>query len=290
MDTYELRKQCEVCQTPVPDGYGNLLCLKHYAEQDAQPTGGGAVDAGAPPVPDGSLVSDPDYREREEVAEIDLVSRCHGRFKGTGLVMPASQRKLYERIRDSLYDVAQVHPQWPKFVWNPNVVDVGCGLGIGTNILSPACNFVWGVDRNPENVAFARQMFGREKSTAYFTPQVTFDEVDVKDDPREFMKFDVVVCVEVIEHLKDPDLLLAFLKRVAGKDCVTYISTPNRNAWAGTGRDKEPLNEHHVREFTAKEFRDYLLRHYRTVELLDHCLVPAHEETVATPIVAKCLL
>lgn len=286
-DTFTLEKKCEKCDVPIPDDYGNLLCAEHYNKmvEDSIALTQAVVDVVTEPA---SLIEDPDYIENDEVEELDLVSRCHGRFKGIGEVMPVAQRNIYEAVSESLFEMAQAHPQWPKFIWNPNVADVGCGIGIGSNILSKSANFVWGIDKNEENIRFARQMFERTKNTRYWSPQVTFDVIDANDEPRELMRFDVITCIEVIEHLKDPEPLMKFLKRLAGKNCVTYISTPNRNAWQDQERAKKPMNDHHVREFTAPELLSFLQRHYKTVELLDQNLQPLPPDTTVTPVVVRC--
>ena len=40
------------------------------------------------------------YIERPVAEGVDLVSRAHGRFKGMGVVMPDSQREIYEHMND----------------------------------------------------------------------------------------------------------------------------------------------------------------------------------------------
>lgn len=233
-------KKCEKCGEIIPLDFGNALCVKHYIELQ-------------------SGISDPEYQENEEVEELDLVSRVHGRFKGKGVVLPEPQREMYESIRDYMRnECVTKNVQFPKFIWKPTVVDVGCGLGIGTNILSHEADYVLGLDKNQESVEYAKQMFARHKNNVYWSPQVDFMVSDVVNEEREMMKFDFVVCLEVFEHLKNTKPLLAFLKRVwSGKGAI-FISSPNRNAWAGQERATKPLNDHHVRELTLQEFRAFI--------------------------------
>lgn len=259
-------KTCEVCKTEIPESYINLLCDKHYR---AAKTG----------------ISDLDYEENPPLEELDLVSRIHGRFKGMGKVMPDSQSRLYHAIKDTFIKSVQENPQFPKFIWNPKVIDVGCGAGIGSNILSQRADFVWGIDKNEESINFAKQMFERTKNEIYYSSQVSFDLVDVENEPRELMKFDVVVCCEVIEHIDNFDVLLDFIKRVSKPKAVIYISTPNRGAWEGEDRAKKPLNEHHIREWTTEEFLSLLSERFPQVEILDCDLQPNTGKE--TPMVAR---
>lgn len=277
-------KKCEKCGTDIPLHYNNLLCDVHYQELVKV-----NEKATAPAQP---LVVDESYHENEEVEELDLVSRCHGRFKGTGQVMPVAQRQIYEAIKKDLVAMTTSDPQFPKFLWKPKVADVGCGIGIGSNILSQEADFVWGIDKSDENIRFAKQMFARQKNNLYYSAQVMFDVIDVTNEPRELAQFDAVACVEVIEHFKNPELLMKFLKRLnkkKGSPTVYYISTPNRNAWAGTDRANKPLNPHHVREFTVGEYRALLSQYFVNVVIDDPEMKSVLlDSDVITPVVAKC--
>lgn len=239
-----------------------------------------------------------EYKEREQVPDLDLISRVHGRFKGMGEAMPASQRKIYENIKNVFQEDVKKWRGFPKQIHRPSVVDVGCGIGIGSNILSQEAQFVWGIDSNEESIRFAKQLFERLPNNIYYTPQLTFDVVDAMDEPREFMEFDYVVCVEVIEHIarKDAMSLLSFLNRFVKKEkggkwvsddsrTKIYLSTPNRNA---PNLSKEtPRNEHHCYEATAGEMYKFLTQHYAHVTVLDENLVPQELSTELTPLVYK---
>jgi 2-polyprenyl-3-methyl-5-hydroxy-6-metoxy-1,4-benzoquinol methylase len=204
------------------------------------------------------------------VAELDLVSRLHSRFKRTRWVIPEAQYRMYHAIKDTLLARVQEHPEFPKFIWSPKLIDVGCGCGLGSNILSQRADFVWGIDKSEEAIHFARQMFARLKNEVYWTPQVSFD------------------VIEVIEHLTDYRPLLTFLKRVGKPSASYFISTPNREAWKGTRRAKRPSNPCHVREWNAREFQEVLAKEFSRVELFNRDLAPVSERTAESPILARC--
>jgi len=70
---------------------------------------------------------------------------------------------------------------------------------------------------------------------------------------------DLVLCADVIEHLRDPDELLAFIKRI---NCQYIIfSTPRREMlyrfW-NRGYWGPPKNKHHIREWSFSEFYQYI--------------------------------
>lgn len=286
-----MKKTCEVCSTEIPESFVNALCMPCYGllgrEQGVPLTSADKREIEGV-VSQRNGITDESYVENEEVDEIDLVSRSHGRFKGMGIVMPDAQRKIYEAIRDYCRnEFVTKHIQYPKFIWKPKVIDIGMGLGIGTNILSQEADYVLGTDKNEENVRWASQMFSRQKNNMYWSPQIDFMVSDVKTDDREYMKFDVVACIEVIEHFKDISPLIQFIKNVSKKETAIFISTPNRNAWKGQERAKRPLNIHHVKEYTSSEFKDILSESFASVEIYDSELKGRECETI-TPVVAFC--
>lgn len=236
------------------------------------------------------------YKERPMAPELDLTSRIHGRFKGTGLVMPEAQRKMYTNIMRMMHEDVKKWRGYPKQIRKPSVVDVGCGCGIGSNILSQEAQFVWGIDSNEESIRYAQQLFERQPNNIYYTPQLTFDVVDATDMPREMSKFDYVTCIEVFEHLPSTqsDELMKFLKRFA-KDVKNdneahrtkvFISTPNRNS--PEIQDDTPRNEHHCFEPTAAEMYGYLTQHWQAVTVYDTDMYLCELSTDHTPLLFKC--
>lgn len=80
------------------------------------------------------------------------------------------------------------------WVSGKNVVDIGCGTGYGTFMLSWLASSAVGVDINPESIQFARDNFSH--------PSVSFSEVDLSTDSLPWAE--VYVAFEVLEHLDDP--------------------------------------------------------------------------------------
>jgi 2-polyprenyl-3-methyl-5-hydroxy-6-metoxy-1,4-benzoquinol methylase len=238
------------------------------------------------------------YIERPMAEELDLPSRIHGRFKGSGLVMPFSQRNIYKNLTKFFVEDVKTYRGFPKTIHKPSVVDVGCGCGIGANIMSQEAQFVWGIDTNKESIQYATEMFERQPNNIYYTPQLTFDVVDVNDEPREMMQFDYVVCIEVIEHIpsQSAENLLKFLNRLVKKDkqrqyltdtsrTKIFLSTPNRNS--PKIQKDTPLNEHHCYEATAGEMYEFLTKHYEYVTVYNENLDLCDLGTEDTPLLFK---
>jgi 2-polyprenyl-3-methyl-5-hydroxy-6-metoxy-1,4-benzoquinol methylase len=133
------------------------------------------------------------------------------------------------------------------------VIDMACGEGYGSDVLSRSAASVVGVDANPEAHEHARARYSR--------PGLRFERnmIQLFAEPA-----DAVVFLQTIEHVQDPDELLEHFKRISD---VAYISTPNVLTLAAPGAERSG-NPWHVHEYRAEEFRALLERHYAHVELL----------------------
>jgi SAM-dependent methyltransferase len=133
------------------------------------------------------------------------------------------------------------------------VIDMACGEGYGSDVLSRSAASVVGVDANPEAHEHAKARYSR--------PGLRFERnmIQLFAEPA-----DAVVFLQTIEHVQDPDELLEHFKRISD---VAYISTPNVLTLAPPGAERSG-NPWHVHEYRAEEFRALLERHYAHVELL----------------------
>lgn len=133
------------------------------------------------------------------------------------------------------------------------VVDLACGEGYGSAVLAGTAAEVIGVDANPEAFAHAE--------AKYTGPNLAFrrELVEQFADP-----VDAVVFLQTIEHIQDPDALVAGFARIAP---VAYISTPNLLTLAPEGAEKSD-NPWHLREYRLEEYRALLEPHFSRVEIL----------------------
>ena len=319
--TNEKSKQCEVCLVEIPQDYQNLLCDSCYTKQveeieqkkqdENKVEDLHSSEEHNPTKPKDEIIRQEGYRENPEMEDKPQWEANITLFTHNDVLLWKPTKGIYTYIRDYMGDKIVKHPQFPKFVWKPTVVDVGCGSGVGANILSQESDFVWGIDKNLKSVKFAQEAFTRVKNQYYWSPQISFDHVDIMKDTRDFMNFDVVVAVEIIEHVDDyKGFLTQIIKKFAKKDkkgnyvwdeavvgankvhygTEWFISTPNR---LNKSLNKEhPNNIYHVREFAADEFYDLLSEFFNNVEFFTALGVPIPQEeyrtTHHTPLLAKC--
>jgi SAM-dependent methyltransferase len=132
------------------------------------------------------------------------------------------------------------------------IVDVGAGDGTKLAALHPAYDIV-GIDfgANVERSA-QRYPFGSWRHHDLDSPG------PLPVTPEELAGA-VVVCSDVIEHLRAPEILLDTLRATLGSASAVLISTPERDLWHGVRSSGPPRNRHHVREWSIREF-EHLLR------------------------------
>jgi SAM-dependent methyltransferase len=138
--------------------------------------------------------------------------------------------------------------------WGRRVVDLASGEGYGSAVLARTAASVVGVEANPEAFEHARAKY----------PDVRFER-----NMLELWTGDVdcVVFLQTIEHVQDPDAVLAHVRELIRPDGVAYVSTPNVLTLAPPGASKSG-NPWHVREYRASEYRALCARHFGSVDLL----------------------
>ena len=88
---------------------------------------------------------------------------------------------------------------------------------------------------------------------------------------------DVIICADVIEHLVEPDILLAYL--IDQKFKFLILSTPDRNLVyppQSIYRKGPPKNKAHVREWNSEEFLQYVSSFFN---IIDHKITNLRQST-----------
>jgi SAM-dependent methyltransferase len=83
--------------------------------------------------------------------------------------------------------------------------------------------------------------------------------------PLHAHSFDLIVALEIIEHLKDPEKLVSEAARVVRPGGVVLISTPNKANYSDARCYSNPF---HVKEFYYDELRALLGQYFRQVEIM----------------------
>ncbi|ASG67322.1 ubiquinone biosynthesis O-methyltransferase [Francisella halioticida] len=139
----------------------------------------------------------------------------------------SSLAKTWWDTNGELKTLHQVNPLRLEFVKKfttldkKNIIDVGCGGGILTESLATQTNNVYGLDASLEAIDVARE---HSNLNIEYINSTIEDFVD-----NNTVKFDIVTCMEMLEHVPDPESIVASIAKIIKKDGVFFASTLNRN-------------------------------------------------------------
>ena len=130
-------------------------------------------------------------------------------------------------------------------------LDVGCGAGLLAEPLARLGATVTGLDATPEVISIARE---HAKAMGF--------EIDYRVGDLQQLdgQFDLITCMEVIEHVADP---AAFVKALAARlapNGLLIMSTPNATGWSklmmitiAEGFGRIPKGTHDFEKFVSPE-------------------------------------
>jgi 2-polyprenyl-3-methyl-5-hydroxy-6-metoxy-1,4-benzoquinol methylase len=144
-----------------------------------------------------------------------------------------------EQVDYALVDFAQQHA-------GPSIVDLGCGLGGYSKVLAERGFQVQAFDVVPEYVERARGL------------GVAAELYDGERLPLADASVDTVILLEVIEHLEQPERVLAEARRVARRNVL--VTTPNCTQSFGMVpiEFSHMLDTDHRHFFTEQSLRELL--------------------------------
>jgi SAM-dependent methyltransferase len=144
------------------------------------------------------------------------------------------------------------------------VLEAGCGEGYGADLLAATAHKVIGLDYDAAAAAHVASSY----------PRVAAVRGDLQRLPLADGAIEVIVCLQVVEHLHDQPGFLAECARVLRPAGTLLVTTPNRLTFSPG--DAAPVNPFHTRELSAAELTELLtprfvvrrmagLRHARTL-------------------------
>ena len=126
-------------------------------------------------------------------------------------------------VRDMVDQHWALDEQGRRPLAGKTALDVGCGAGLLAEPLARLGAAVTAVDAAPELIAAARDHAAGQGLA-----------IDYRATPVEEVhgRFDLVTCMEVVEHVADPATFVQALAKRLAPDGLLLLSTPNRTSWS----------------------------------------------------------
>jgi len=150
--------------------------------------------------------------DRSEVGKFDSLSSrfwdARGEFRPLHILNPVRTQFVTERAA----------------IAGARVLDVGCGGGLLCEALARAGAKVTGIDLAPGMIEVAR-LHAAEQGL-----DITYKVVPAEQIAEASAAgFDVVTCMEMLEHVPDPERMVGTLARLVRPGGAVFVSTINRN-------------------------------------------------------------
>jgi len=154
----------------------------------------------------------------------------------------------------------RVYQYISQFTKDKHVLDVGCGVGYGTALLSRNASRSVGIDLSQITINEAFRLY----------PAGEFLKMDAEEMTFPAESFDVIVSTENFEHLPHQAVHVRELARVVRKTGFCFIATPNPELFVGLN------NPFHTKENTYSELNSMLSQFFSEVEIIEPTRVPVN--------------
>lgn len=193
----------------------------------------------------------------EEVAQFGRLAADWWDPDGASAMLHKLNPVRLEYVRDRIDQHWQCDECGRTPLEGKTALDVGCGAGLLCEPLARLGAAVTGIDAAPEVIAVAR-----DHAAAMGL------EIDYRNAAVEQLEgaFDLVTCMEVIEHVAEPAAFLGSLARRLAPGGLLILSTPNATGRSklmmitlGEGLGRIPKGTHDFAKFIAPERMTALL-------------------------------
>lgn len=148
-----------------------------------------------------------------------------------------------------------------SFLRGKSILDIGCGSGYGSFLLSQDSKEVVGIDYSKKAVDFAKEHFYRDN--------LYFQNMDWQNLVNLNKVFDGIVALEFLEHIDQHEEFLKIVIKLLAKEGIFIFSTPNRNLSLGN-------NPYHLKEFNPYELTKLLSKYFAKFTLYGQFLKPEY--------------
>ena len=140
-----------------------------------------------------------------------------GKFKPLHMFNPIRIEYIVEKMKEHL----NVNDKKNKYFHDLNILDIGCGGGLISEPMARLGATVTGIDASYKNIEVAKIHSKKSKLKIRYlnkSPE-QLDEVE---------KFDVILNLEIVEHVADVDLYISSCFKLLKRGGIMFTATINR--------------------------------------------------------------
>ena len=143
----------------------------------------------------------------------------NGKFKPLHLFNPAR----ISFIKDKLISHFTLNPNGEKPLEKLKILDIGCGGGLLCEPLNRLGATITGIDASNDNIEVAK-LHSKEMNLNIKYIHTAPENLDLKNNT-----YDALLCMEVVEHLKDVNLFIENCSKLIKKNGIMFVATINKN-------------------------------------------------------------
>lgn len=168
------------------------------------------------------------------------------------------ERYIPDIKRDIELEHLHRYKQVCEIVTGLKVLDIACGEGYGSYMISHHAQQVTGIDISSEIIEHA--------SRTYQKNNLNFVVGDCRKIPIDSNTIDIVVSFETIEHHTFHQEMMAEIKRVLTPNGVLIISSPDKDIYSTKRNYSNPF---HQKELSKSEFISLLEKNFKNIQIFN---------------------
>ena len=141
----------------------------------------------------------------------------NGKFKPLHMFNPTRIEYITEKIKHHF----EIRNNKENFLENLNILDIGCGGGLISEPLSRLGGSVTGIDASEKNIKVA-SLHSKKNNLKIRYLNKSPEQLD------EFEKFDVILNLEIVEHVEDVSLYINSCYKLLKPRGIMFTATINR--------------------------------------------------------------
>ena len=141
----------------------------------------------------------------------------NGKFKPLHMFNPIRIEYIIENIKNHF----KITKNKPNFLDGLNILDIGCGGGLISEPMARLGANVTGIDASKKNINIA-QIHSKKSGLKINYLTASPESLNYKE------KFDIILNLEIVEHVEDLQLYLKSCSRLLKKNGIMFTATLNR--------------------------------------------------------------